>query len=141
MGLSFYHIPRFQTPTPWATRLNTPQTVTFQPLKLGNIKRFWKKLLESGTWRITKILEQPIQYWQMVLSFYYIPRSLNHPSTHTDTHTHTPRYHSNSHNLISGAGVKGPLKKLIESEKIRKTLRIPTNGSSIVPYKKVLKGR
>ena len=73
----------------------------------------------------------------MLLSFYYIPRSLAHPSTHTDTHTDTARY---SHNLISGTGVKGPLKKLIESEKIRKTLLIPTNGSSIVPYKKVLKG-
>ena len=140
MGLSFYHIPRFQTPTLWATHLNTPQTVTFQPLKLGNIKRFWKKLLESGTWRNY----QNIRTTHPILAngtFILLYSKVPHPPLYTHRHTHTPRYHSNSHNLISGTGVKGPLKKLVESEKIRKTLRIPTNGSSIVPYKKVLKGR
>ena len=136
MGLSFYYIPRFQTPTPVATCLNTPQTVTFQPLTLGNIKRFWKKLLESGTWRNYQNIRttHPIlANGTFIVQYSKVP----HPPLYTQTHT--PRYHSNNHNLISGTGVKGPLKKLIESEKIRKTLRIPTNGSSIDHIKRFWK--
>ena len=137
-------------PTPGATCLNTHQTATFQPLKLGNIKKLWKKLLELETWRNY----QNIRTTHPILAngtFILLYSKVRHPPTHqhphTHTHIHTPRYHSNSHNLVSGTGkYQRSLKEIHriwkkKKKNIRKTLPIPTNGSSIVPYKKVLKGQ
>ena len=38
MGLSFYNIPKSQTPLPGVTHLDTNQTATIWSLELGNIK-------------------------------------------------------------------------------------------------------
>ena len=47
MGLSFYYIPRSQTPLPGPTHLDTIPTATIWSLELENIKWIWKELIES----------------------------------------------------------------------------------------------
>ena len=48
MGLSFYYIPRSQTPPLGVTtHLHTIQTATIWSLELENFKGIWKNLIES----------------------------------------------------------------------------------------------
>ena len=53
--------------------LNTSQTTNISSLELENTGRLWEILIEPK--KNTKKLEQVLQYWEMTLSFCYIPMS------------------------------------------------------------------
>ena len=86
-----WYFKKSQITSPGVTHLYVIQTATILSPGLWTvIKWHWKKLKESE--KISKILEQPLQYWTL----YKVPK---HP-----TWKETPQDQSNSQKLVSGNG-------------------------------------
>ena len=78
-----------------------------------------KRILESE--KTTKIREQPLQYWEMGLSFYYIPMSQIIPQSVV----HLDIIQVATILSLELGKIKGLWKKLTESEKVTTTSEQP----------------
>ena len=85
--LSFYYIPKSQITPPEVTHIYVIQAATILSREL--IKGLWKKLRQSE--KITKISEQPLQKWEIGLSFYILYKVSKHL-----TQSETPQYQLNN---------------------------------------------
>ena len=80
-----------------------------------------KRIIESE--KTTKIREKPLQYWEVGLSFYYIPMSQIIPQSvvHPDIVQAATIF------SLELGKIKGLWKKLTESEKVTTTSEQPLN--------------
>ena len=96
MRLAFYYISRCQNTQPELTHLNVSQKAPNQSLQLENTN-FRKKSLKSEKLPRYKSNPYNIGKWDFHSTIFQSPKPLR-------LEWHTSRYHSSSHNLVSGNG-------------------------------------
>ena len=129
----FFHISRCRNTHPEVAHLNISHKTPNQSLQLENTRSLWKKLIEYE--KTTRITLPILETGTFILLYSKVSTG---GLTNFDT-IQTVTIWS-----LKLGNIKSLWKKLIESEKnykhIRKTLAIPRNESSILPYEKASKG-